>query len=337
MIDLDSERVAELRRGRLPFAEPTLATELKSHLNGQVRFHDLYPTALPEVDFAFICVDTHSDSDGRLDNSQVYAAATSLAQGCGPDCAIVLRSTTNPGTTRALAEFLEGLNLPRTLIVNPEFLRGGSSLADFDGPDRRVIGSDDEAAASKLEELYAFSDAPTIVTTEAWCTNEDFDRTRPISFPRVPYSQQHRDESWKSDYLDSLGGRSYQQNLRDLPRAEGLHFEIARYGGWTAEQMANFRQQRPEVPMLKFEALMSDFDGRFEWLFSALGLAPALMARAMTIARSEDLGRRSPPRLRANPHTTGGASSRWEEALDSSHQAAIEERFGESITRLEYR
>ena len=176
-----------------------------------------------------------------------------------------------------------------------------------------------------------------LVTTEAWCTNEDFDRTRPISFPRVPYSQQHRDESWKSDYLDSLGGRSYQQNLRDLPRAEGLHFEIARYGGWTAEQMANFRQQRPEVPMLKFEALMSDFDGRFEWLFSALGLAPALMARAMTIARSEDLGRRSPPRLRANPHTTGGASSRWEEALDSSHQAAIEERFGESITRLEYR
>jgi UDPglucose 6-dehydrogenase len=167
LIDLDSERVAELRNGRMPFAEPTLALELKQYVNGQVRLHDVYPSALLDVDFAFICVDTHSDSEGRLDSSRVYAAAASLARACGPDCTLVIRSTVNPGTTRALADFLAGKGMPTTVLANPEFLREGTSLQDFDHPDRRVIGGDDQASLRRLAALYDFSDADIIVTDAA--------------------------------------------------------------------------------------------------------------------------------------------------------------------------
>lgn len=173
-------------------------------------------------------------------------------------------------------------------------------------------------------------------TNEAWCTNTDFDPSPPIRFPRVPRSQQHRPEAWKQEYLGSLAGRSYQENLRSRSRDAGLQFEIDRYGGWTTEQMAGFHRQLPDVPVVRFEDLMVDFDGTFRRIFELLGLAPSRMDSALAIAATEDLGRRSATAVASNVHTARGGVTRWSQQLSATHLAAIDARFGDVISELGY-
>jgi len=74
-------------------------------------------------------------------------------------------------------------------------------------------------------------------TREAWCTNTTFDASPPIVYPRVDYSFQHRSEEWKRAWLDRLGGRSYQDNLRGLDRDRGLAFELNGYTDRTLTAM----------------------------------------------------------------------------------------------------
>lgn len=173
-------------------------------------------------------------------------------------------------------------------------------------------------------------------TNERWCTNTDFDPTPPIRFPRLPLSQQHRPEPWKRAYLDSLGGRSYQENLRALSREAGLQFEIDRYGGWTIEQMLEFHRAYPSIPAIRFEDLMADFDGTFRRIFETLGLDEELLETAMRIAATEDLGRRSATAVAADVHTTNRGATRWSERLSDGHLAVINERHGDAIRELGY-
>jgi UDPglucose 6-dehydrogenase len=53
------------------------------------------------------------------------------------------------------------------VVSNPEFLREGSAVADFLGPDRVVIGSDDQSAAIRVASLYIGVPAPLMVTDPA--------------------------------------------------------------------------------------------------------------------------------------------------------------------------
>ncbi len=166
LVEIDSERAERLRRGELPFHEPSLGEDL-ARLSGQnLTVHAGYPDAFEDVDFAFVCVDTYPAADGHLDSSRVMAAADSLIDSCGPEVALVLRSTVNPGTATMVREHRAERGVPGAVLVNPEFLREGTALWDFDHPSRRVAGGSDAAALAKLTELYSFSEAP-IVSTDA--------------------------------------------------------------------------------------------------------------------------------------------------------------------------
>ena len=74
---------------------------------------------------------------------------------------LVIRSTVAPGTTRArLAPLLERaagrcIGDRLSLVFNPEFLREGSSVADFHNPPQTIVGSLDEAGAEVMRRLYA--------------------------------------------------------------------------------------------------------------------------------------------------------------------------------------
>jgi UDPglucose 6-dehydrogenase len=54
----------------------------------------------------------------------------------------------------AILERLGPPNLEYAVVSNPEFLREGCAIADFQEPDRVVLGSTDEAAAQRVAELY---------------------------------------------------------------------------------------------------------------------------------------------------------------------------------------
>lgn len=162
LIDIDSERVAALREGRLPFEEPSLADPLRRVIGRSLRVHEGY-VPLGHVDFAFVCVDTNPGSDGALDCGRVLAATRDLLASCD-NPTVVVRSTVNPGTTLSVERELEAEHPALRMLSNPEFLREGTAFQDFENPSRRVIGGSDEAALNALASLYRFSSAPIMFT-----------------------------------------------------------------------------------------------------------------------------------------------------------------------------
>jgi GDP-mannose 6-dehydrogenase len=78
----------------------------------------------------------------------------------GGRATVVVRSTSVPGTTedvvRPLLEQASGLQAGDGfgLAMNPEFLREGSSLTDFEAPPKTVIGELDAASGDAVAALY---------------------------------------------------------------------------------------------------------------------------------------------------------------------------------------
>jgi hypothetical protein len=171
---------------------------------------------------------------------------------------------------------------------------------------------------------------------EAWCVNNDLSLQAPIRHPRVPYSQEHRAEAWKRAYLESLRGRSYQDNLRALSQEEGIAFELDRYAAWTVEAMAAWEPGDDRVLEMRFEDVRGDFDGTFARVFRHLGLEGAGLERALLLAAAEDLNRKSDSVLASNPHISSRETTRWRQFLTGTHRAAFKERHGPVLVSLGY-
>jgi GDP-mannose 6-dehydrogenase len=118
-------------------------------------------------------VGTPSNPNGSLDLDHVkhvceeIGAALKLKE---DRHTVVIRSTMLPGTVEGLVvPTLEESSGKRAgvdfgVCINPEFLREGSSIKDFNAPPFTLIGADDEHTASLVRQLYAEIDAPLFVT-----------------------------------------------------------------------------------------------------------------------------------------------------------------------------
>lgn len=173
-------------------------------------------------------------------------------------------------------------------------------------------------------------------TTEAWCTNMDFNPTPPITYPRVDFSFQHRSEQWKRGWLRRLDGRSYQQNLLDRDPAAGLDFELAGYTDCTLEAMRGWRFSGPAVMDVRLEDIMREFDASMARIFRHLGFTAPNLAMILEIAATEDINRMNDAELSGNTHIHSRAISKWRELLSSAQIAAFEQRHGELIDCLGY-
>ena len=81
------------------------------------------------------------------------------------DLVIVMKSTVPPGTgRRVLEEELAGTEIG--YAANPEFLREGQAITDWDFPDRIVIGATpgDYRSTDAVKRMHAATDAPLMVT-----------------------------------------------------------------------------------------------------------------------------------------------------------------------------
>ena len=69
---------------------------------------------------------------------------------------IVLKSTVPIGTNTELSDILNDneKGLTFDVVSNPEFLREGSAINDFMGPDRVIIGSNSEIATKIMAQVY---------------------------------------------------------------------------------------------------------------------------------------------------------------------------------------
>jgi UDPglucose 6-dehydrogenase len=162
-VDLDTDKVARLNRGELPFYEPH-AREMLALVRERLRFTARYEEAVPQAEVIFIAVGTPSLPDGAPDLSQVRSAAQAIGRHLGEGFTVVVNKSTVPvGSSnyvealvrRAFQEAHGGEPDGRLAVAsNPEFLREGQALYDSLYPDRIVVGAEDRRAIEVLRELY---------------------------------------------------------------------------------------------------------------------------------------------------------------------------------------
>jgi GDP-mannose 6-dehydrogenase len=173
-VDVSADKVAMINAGLSPIVEPDLEELLARVVQeGRLLATADVEKALAASEIALICVGTPDLGHGQQDLAALAHVADAIGRACvgrSRPLTVVLRSTVLPGTTarvlqRVLTEEAQLDSAAIHIAVNPEFMREGSSLHDFQHPPFILIGCDDPAAAAVLRELYAGVDAPFLQTT----------------------------------------------------------------------------------------------------------------------------------------------------------------------------
>jgi len=174
-LDVIEEKIKKLQQGICPIYEPGAEAQLKDGLeSGRLRFTCDTKAAIEHGEVIFIAVGTPEAEDGSADMKYVYAAADNVAEYANEDKVLVDKSTVPVGTARELQERVAArlAAMGKTCVVdvasNPEFLREGKAVGDFNNPDRIVLGVRSERAKEKLCAIYnIFSRAnkPIVITT----------------------------------------------------------------------------------------------------------------------------------------------------------------------------
>jgi UDPglucose 6-dehydrogenase len=155
-LDIDEDKVKQLRAGSTPIYEPGLEELLRRNANdGRLSFTTSYAEAIPQAQVAFIAVGTPPGEDGSADVQYVLSAARSIAEHMTGYLVVVDKSTVPVGTAQRVEEAIRAhSDHPFDVVSNPEFLKEGAAIDDFMKPDRVVIGSNSERAFEIMEELY---------------------------------------------------------------------------------------------------------------------------------------------------------------------------------------
>ena len=171
-VDPNALKVELVNAGETPVLEPGLPELVAEQTRrGALRATTDGEAAIQEAELALICVGTPSQPNGGLATEALERVAHTIGRGIaarGPGLrpTVVVRSTSLPGTTEELVAPAIARASRREpgvgfgLGMNPEFLREGSSLADFAAPPKTVIGELDGASGEAIESLYEGIPAP---------------------------------------------------------------------------------------------------------------------------------------------------------------------------------
>ena len=168
MVDNDAKRIANFKRGVMPYYEPGLE-ELVARGVRERRL--TFTTALKEgvakSTIIFIAVGTPQKATGEADLAYVEDVARAIAQHLSGYRLIVEKSTVPVQTGQWIAHTIKTYHRkkhPFDVASNPEFLREGTAVQDFMKPDRVVLGVESKRAKDLLCALYQPLGAPIVVT-----------------------------------------------------------------------------------------------------------------------------------------------------------------------------
>jgi UDPglucose 6-dehydrogenase len=161
-IDIDADKIAALKAGRIPIWEPGLAELVEKHA-GRLHFSTDLADALDHARLLFVAVGTPPTYSGDADLSAVHAVVNAMP--ASDRHALVMKSTVPCGTGDNVKRlFAEQGKEGFRYVSCPEFLKEGSAVKDFLNPDRVVIGDDGDWAGDAVVELYAPLQAPLVRT-----------------------------------------------------------------------------------------------------------------------------------------------------------------------------
>ena len=117
----------------------------------------LISKAIKNADAIFIAVGTPTniENDGA-DLSQVFACAEAIGKNIKNNSVVILKSTVPVGTCDKVEEIINLVNpsIDFDVVSNPEFLREGSAIFDFENPDRIIVGTKNKNSISTLNSIY---------------------------------------------------------------------------------------------------------------------------------------------------------------------------------------
>ncbi len=166
-LDVDARKIAVLQGGGVPIYEPGLEAIIKNNVAaGRLRFTTDVNDSVAHGLVQMIAVGTPSGEDGSADLQYVLAAARNIGRSMTEYKVVVDKSTVPVGTAEKVKQAIQeelnkrGLSpqpsVPGFSVVsNPEFLKEGAAIDDFNRPDRIVVGAEDETAIQIMRDMYA--------------------------------------------------------------------------------------------------------------------------------------------------------------------------------------
>jgi GDP-mannose 6-dehydrogenase len=163
-VDIDPYKLDLIRRGQSPIIEEGMPELMRRVVSERrVTVTDDAAEALQGTDLSFVCVGTPSRSNGSQDLGAIERLAGQLGDALRQKDryhVIAIRSTVLPGTVDdvivPILEARSGKSRSESFGVcfQPEFLREGTSIRDYDNPPFTVIGTDSDRTAAVLREVF---------------------------------------------------------------------------------------------------------------------------------------------------------------------------------------
>jgi UDPglucose 6-dehydrogenase len=160
-LDIDREKIENLRKGIVPIYEPGLERLIERNTEfGRLKFTTDYRQAIKDSEAIFIAVGTPPGEDGSADLQHVLKVASEIGRIMEDYLLIATKSTVPVGTAEKIRAAVQAeLNTRKTSIPfdvasNPEFLKEGNAIDDFLKPDRIIIGTDSSRAEKIMKRLY---------------------------------------------------------------------------------------------------------------------------------------------------------------------------------------
>jgi len=173
-VDPNALKLDFLRQGKSPIVEPGLEDLIAAAVGaGRLIASSDYAAAVADSEVVLVCVGTPGQANGSLDLTYVRRVVQQIGEQLAATAyyrVLVIRSTLLPGSMQSVViPILEQSSGGKAgkdfgVCINPEFLREGTAIYDYDHPPKTVIGASDERAASLVRELYAALTAPVIMT-----------------------------------------------------------------------------------------------------------------------------------------------------------------------------
>lgn len=163
-VDVDAAKLAMLREGTTPVVEEGMVDLVRQVVaSGNVRVTDDVSSAILDSDVSLICVGTPSAPNGSQDQGAVLRLSADIGRALAKKTAphvLVFRSTLVPGTVEKIVKPIieresdkpEGKGFH--LCFQPEFLREGTSIRDYDRPPFTIVGASDPYPVAVLRQLF---------------------------------------------------------------------------------------------------------------------------------------------------------------------------------------
>ena len=157
-VDKDKSKINILSKGQIPIYEPGLDSLVKKNIKAKnLSFSNNIKSSLNISKIIFIAVGTPTSLEGdNADLSQIYSCAEEISHSIQDESIIIIKSTVPVGTCDRIEEIISEKNPDKKfeVVSNPEFLREGSAINDFENPDRIIVGTSNLKAIESIKEIY---------------------------------------------------------------------------------------------------------------------------------------------------------------------------------------